>query len=164
MCFQFFCILLSVLLFNYLFQSCWSLPSVLWRCWLGGRKGIQPVKKLSGGLLVWLSVWSEGADLHMAQLMPLPHTVSCYSKIKIGYTFLVLAHPGSPRKRAFKWVCVFQSCWLNSVLIAMWIRLFTDVSCLSVFTMYIHNAACFLWMWYNEQINHWCQLDIFQYW
>ena len=34
-------------------------PSVLWRCWLGGRKGIWPVKKLSGGVLVWLSVWSE---------------------------------------------------------------------------------------------------------
>ena len=34
-------------------------PSVLWRCWLGGRKGIQPVKKLSGGVLAWLSVWSE---------------------------------------------------------------------------------------------------------
>ena len=35
------------------------LPSVLWRCWLGGRKGIRPVKKLSGGVLMWLSVWSE---------------------------------------------------------------------------------------------------------
>ena len=34
-------------------------PSVLWRCWLGGRKGIQPVKKLSGKVLVWLSVWSK---------------------------------------------------------------------------------------------------------
>ena len=34
-------------------------PSVLWHCWLGGRKGIWPVKKLSGGVLVWLSVWSE---------------------------------------------------------------------------------------------------------
>jgi len=34
-------------------------PSVLWRCWLGGRKGIRPVKKQSGGVLVWLSVWSE---------------------------------------------------------------------------------------------------------
>ena len=32
---------------------------VLWRCWLGGRKGIRPVKKLSGGMLVWLSVWSK---------------------------------------------------------------------------------------------------------
>ena len=35
------------------------LPSVLWRCWLGGRKGIRPVKKLSGGVLAWLSVWSK---------------------------------------------------------------------------------------------------------
>ena len=34
-------------------------PSVLWRCWLGGRKGIRPVKKLSCGVLAWLSVWSE---------------------------------------------------------------------------------------------------------
>ena len=34
-------------------------PSVLWRCWVGGRKGIRPVKKLSGGVLAWLSVWSE---------------------------------------------------------------------------------------------------------
>ena len=36
-----------------------ELPSVLWRCWLGGRKGIRPVKNLSGGVLAWLSVWSE---------------------------------------------------------------------------------------------------------
>ena len=35
------------------------LPSVLWRCWLGGRKGIRPVKKLSSGVLAWFSVWSE---------------------------------------------------------------------------------------------------------
>ena len=34
-------------------------PSVLWHCWLGGRKGIRPVKKLSGGVLAWLSVWSK---------------------------------------------------------------------------------------------------------
>ena len=32
---------------------------VLWRFWLGGRKGIRPFKKLSGGLLVWLSIWSR---------------------------------------------------------------------------------------------------------
>jgi len=36
-----------------------TLPSVLWRCWLGDRKGIQHVKNLSGGVLTWLSVWSE---------------------------------------------------------------------------------------------------------
>ena len=48
----------------------------------------------------------QGADLHMAQLMPLPLTVSCFTKIQIGFTILVPAHPGSPRKRADKWVCV----------------------------------------------------------
>ena len=47
-----------------------------------------------------------GADLHMAELMPLPLTVSCFSKIQTGFTFLVLAHPGSPGKRAIKRVCV----------------------------------------------------------
>jgi len=46
--------------------------------------------------------------LHMAQQMPLPLTVSCFSKIQIGFTFLVPAHPGSPTKRAVKrvYVCV----------------------------------------------------------
>ena len=48
----------------------------------------------------------QGADLHMAQLMPLPLTVSCFSKIQIGFTFLVPAHLGGPGKRAVKQVCV----------------------------------------------------------
>ena len=48
----------------------------------------------------------RGANLHMAQLMPLPLTVSCLSKIQTGFTFLVAAHPGSPGQRAVKWVCV----------------------------------------------------------
>ena len=48
----------------------------------------------------------RGADLHMVQPMPLPPTVSCFTKILIGFTFLVLAHPGSPRQRAIKRVCV----------------------------------------------------------
>ena len=42
----------------------------------------------------------------MAQLMPMPLTVSCSNKIQIGFTFLVPAHPGSPGKRAVKRVCV----------------------------------------------------------
>ena len=46
-----------------------------------------------------LDGWQEGVDLHMAQLMPLPLAVSCFSKIQIDFTFLVLAHLGSPRKR-----------------------------------------------------------------
>ena len=42
----------------------------------------------------------------IAQLMPLPLTVSCFSKIQIGFTFLVPAHPGSLGQRAVKRVCV----------------------------------------------------------
>ena len=48
----------------------------------------------------------RGADLHMTQLMPLPLTVSCFSKVQIGFTFLVPADLGSPGQRAVKRVCV----------------------------------------------------------
>ena len=49
----------------------------------------------------------RGADLHKAQLMPMPLTVSCFSKIQIGFTFLVPVHPGSPRRTGrVKRVCV----------------------------------------------------------
>jgi len=44
----------------------------------------------------------------MAQLMPLPLTVSCFSKIQIGFTFLVPAHPGIPGQRAVKRVCKYS--------------------------------------------------------
>jgi len=46
----------------------------------------------------------RGADLHMAQLMPLSLTVSCSSKIQIDFTFLVPAYPGCPGKEAVKWL------------------------------------------------------------
>ena len=48
----------------------------------------------------------RGADLHIAQLMLLPLTVSCFSKIQIGFTFLVPAQPGSPGQRTVKHVFV----------------------------------------------------------
>jgi len=54
---------------------------------LGGRKGIRPVKKLEwwgAGVVICLE---RGADLHIAQMMPLPLTVSCFSKIQTGFTF-----------------------------------------------------------------------------
>jgi len=62
------------------------------------EKGTRSVKKLEwwgAGTVICLE---QGADLHMAQLMPLLLTVSCLSKIQIGFTFLVPAHPGSPGK------------------------------------------------------------------
>jgi len=66
---------------------------------LGGRKGIRPVKNrvVGAGVVVCLE---QGADLPMAQLMPLPLTVACISKIQIGFTFVIPAHLGSPGKRA----------------------------------------------------------------
>ena len=77
---------------------------------VGRQEGHPACKKLSG----W---WSPGtviclernADLHTAQLRPLPLTVSCSSiKIQIGFTFLVPAHLGSPGQRAVKrmYVCM----------------------------------------------------------
>jgi len=61
---------------------------------LGGRKGIWPVKTewRGAGIVICLE---QGADLHMAQLMPLPLTISCFSKIQVDFTFLVPAHPGT---------------------------------------------------------------------
>jgi len=53
-----------------------------------------------------LFTYAPLSALHMAQLMPLPLTVSCFSKIQIGFTFLVPAHPGSPEKGVVKRVCV----------------------------------------------------------
>ena len=65
--------------------------------------GTVPVPWAGHGTAICLE---RAADLHMAQLMPLPLTVSCFSKIQIGFTFLVPAHLGSPRQRAVKQVCV----------------------------------------------------------
>ena len=71
---------------------------------VGWQEGHSACKRQSGGVLAWLSVWSE-VQL-MPQLLPRPLTVSCFNKIQIGFTFLVPAHPVSPRHRAIKRVCV----------------------------------------------------------
>ena len=73
------------------YPCCWSHLNCFWvvGCWRG-------------------ICLERGADLHMAQLMSLPLTVSCFSKIQIGFTFLVLAHLGSPGKGPFNGcVCVY---------------------------------------------------------
>jgi len=65
---------------------------------VGRQEGHPACKKTEwwgAGVVICLE---RGADLYMAQLMPLPLTVSCFSKIQIGFTFLVPAHPGSPGK------------------------------------------------------------------
>ena len=95
---------------------------------VGRQEGHPSCKKTEwwgAGVVVCLE---PGADLHVAQLMPLPLTVSCFSKIQLGFTFLVPAHPGSPgkgplngcvcvcvRARACVCVCVIStlSVWLR---------------------------------------------------
>jgi len=88
------CHYFSNLFFQY-FSFAFSALTLL----VGKQEGHPACKKLSSRVLAWLSVWSE-------VLMPLSLTVSCFSKIQIGFTFLVPAHLGSPGQRAVKRVCV----------------------------------------------------------
>ena len=76
---------------------------------VGRQEGHPACKKTEwwgAGVVICLE---RGADLHIAQLVPLPLTVCCFSKMQIGFTFLVPAHPGSPGKRAVKrvYVCMY---------------------------------------------------------
>ena len=77
---------------------------------LVGRQEGHPVCKKtewwSASMVICLE---RGADLHLAQLMPLPLTVCWFSKIQIGFTFLVPAHPSSPGQSAVKRECVCVS-------------------------------------------------------
>ena len=115
------------------------MPSVLWRCWLGGRKGIRPVKN-SGGVLAWLSVWSEVqtcicscwchchslclASVKSRLVLPFWYRLTRVVPDKgplnrclcVCVCVLVPAHPGSPGKRAVKRVCVCVLLGLHIVL------------------------------------------------
>jgi len=70
-----------------------------------GHPACKKTERWGAGVVICLE---RGADLHMAQLMPLLLAVSCFREIQIGFTFLVPAHPGSPGKRAVKRVCVLR--------------------------------------------------------
>ena len=61
------------------------------------------------------------------KLMPMPLTVSCFSKIQIGFTFLVPVHPGTPGQWAVKRVCVCDwptdrliDCLVGLQVLTMW--------------------------------------------
>jgi len=80
--------------------------------WQEGHPACKKTEWWGAGMVICLE---RGADLHMAQLMPLPLTVSCFSKIQIGFTFLVPAHLGSPGEMAVKLVCVYYACIHHTV-------------------------------------------------
>ena len=109
----------------------------------------------------------RGADLHMAQLMLLPLTVSCFSKIQIGFTFLVPAHLGSPGKRAVKRVSVCLSLnRLSSMPLYMEaIREDSHTPGRGMHVMiktshketYVVSGTGFLWPDAHLSYNQWCQ-------
>ena len=61
--------------------------------WQKGHPACKKTEQWGAGVVICLE---RGADLHMAQLMPLPLTVSCFIEIQIVFTFLVLVDPGGP--------------------------------------------------------------------
>ena len=67
--------------------------------WQEGHPACKKTERCGAGVVICLE---RDADLHMAQLMPLPLTVSCFSKIQIDFTFLVPADLGSPGSKAVK--------------------------------------------------------------
>jgi len=73
-----------------------------------GHPACKKTERWGAGMVICLE---RGANLRSAQLMPLSHTVSCFSKILIGLTFLVPARPVSHGQRAVKWV--FVCVWLG---------------------------------------------------
>ena len=97
----------------------------------------------------------QGADLHMAQLMPLPLTVSCSSKIQIGFTLLVPADLGTPRKRAVKRVCVcvcvcvcacvracVHACVRVCIKLSILLVLFYDYNIAVILRVYLVDFEC----------------------
>ena len=110
---------------------------------------VRVLKWWGAGVVICLE---RGADLNMAQLMPLPLTVSCFSKIKIGFAFLVPAHPGSPGQRAVKRVCVCGQVLLTAIF-------FSRMQILGANTKGESGATIwpgFAWKW---PLKEYCKVD-----
>jgi len=119
-------------------------PSVLWCCWFGGRKGIQPVKTewWGAGVVICLR---QGADLHMAQLMSLPLTVSCFSIIQIGSG---TGHPTNPGQspEGHKMVCVgARTCVCVCVHVGAHIPCISSV-CHCLYVSFTDNVHIISWI------------------
>jgi len=104
------------------------MPSVLWRCWFGDRKGIRPVKNWVVGC--WHGCLGWSADLHIAQQMPLPLTISCSSKSRLVLTFLVVPDIFQKSSKMVVCVCVFSIVVTCTVWLLMFTGWFACVRCM----------------------------------
>jgi len=93
-------------LLTYLLEHAFSALTLL----VGRQEGHPACKKLSGGVLAWLSAWSEVQTCIMSQLIPLQLTVSSFSKIQTGFTFLAPAGQKGVRVCVSVCVCVCVCC------------------------------------------------------
>jgi len=106
---------------------------------VGWQEGYPACKKQSGGVVVWLSVWSK------VQTCIWPSWCHCHSlslasvKSRLVFTFLVAAHLGSPGKRAVKWVCVCKVSALNYLHCSDTVSWMTKC-CLCLITVHIINV------------------------
>ena len=101
---------------------------------VGRQEGHPACKKTEwwgAGVVICLK---RGADLHTAQLMPLPLTVCCFSEIQTGFTFLVLAHLDSPGQRAVKRACVCVCDYRNAVVCCCLQSISLHLLCNSMYT------------------------------
>ena len=96
--------------------------------WVAWRaSGLQKTERWGAGMVICLE---RGADSHTAQLMPLPLTVSCFSKIQIGFTFLVPAYLDSPGKVPLNGCVCIQVDWYHQpagpMCLLLWAHAETD--------------------------------------
>ena len=107
---------------------------------VGRQEGHPACKKLEWwgtGMVICLE---RDADLHVAQLMPLPLIVSCFSKIQTGFTFLVPARPGSPGKRVVKQMCL-------CVCVCVYCMKILTLCIVHFKCRSVHSAVCTEWRW-----------------
>jgi len=101
------------------------------------REGHSACKKTEwwgGGVLICLK---RGADLHFARLMPLPLTVSCYSKIQIGFWYRLTRVV--PDKGSLNGVCV---CVYFVPDFYFWPNFYVAVYCHVLVTLLLHSFYC----------------------
>ena len=117
---------------------------------VGWQEGHPACKKLEWWDACMVICLERGADLHMTQLMPLPLTVSCFSKIQVGLPFWYRLTWVVPEKGQLN-VCRICShfglhlffCWSTDDI---WVSSFLVYLCMLVF----QNSE-------NEKSDHWTE-------